>query len=188
MRTAPWLRADAGLSGLACGIAFIAGRHWSGDGRADPVLVMLAAICQATGGFFDFNHKLHGPAAMIGSPLLTAACVTFQIALAWVPWPACRACIPGLHTGPGAAAAAGGASAVDQFCADDRSLLSGLRRAKGRRHRSHSANQPAGGVARGVTGYRGWANRLIFATSYPWVGWMPLALLMTGGGQSGPGG
>ena len=68
MRTAPWLRADAGLSGLACGIAFIAGRHWSGDGRADPVLVVLAAICQATGGFFDFNHKLHGPAAMIGSP------------------------------------------------------------------------------------------------------------------------
>ena len=116
---------------------------------------------------------------MIGSPLLTAACVTLQIAMT---------CAPGQRAGHGGAAAAGGASAVDQFCADDRSILSGLRRAKGRRHRPHSANQPAGGVARGVTGYLGWANRLIFATSYPWVGWMPLALLMTGGRQSGPGG
>ena len=53
--------------------------------------VVLAAIGQATGGFFDFNHKLHGPAAMIGSPLLTAACVTLQIALA---------CAPGLAVPP----------------------------------------------------------------------------------------
>ena len=35
---------------------------------------------------------------------------------------------------------------------------------------------PLADLPPGVTGYLGWANRMIFAGSYLWVGWMAWAL------------
>ena len=50
-------------------------------GRIGLLFLVLAGIGQTMGGLFDINHRLHGPAAMIGIPSLCVAAVLLTIAL-----------------------------------------------------------------------------------------------------------
>ena len=51
-------------------------------GKAGLFFLLLGGIGQTMGALFDINHKLHGPAAMIGIPSLCIAAVLVTIALA----------------------------------------------------------------------------------------------------------
>lgn len=49
--------------------------------RAGLLFLVLAGIGEMMAAFFDINHRLHGPAAMIGMPSLPVAAVLLTIAL-----------------------------------------------------------------------------------------------------------
>lgn len=50
-------------------------------GRTGLVFLVLAGIGELLAAFFDINHPLHGPAAMIGIPSLPIAAVLITLAL-----------------------------------------------------------------------------------------------------------
>ncbi len=125
-------------------------------GKIGLALLFLAGIGQAMGGLFDINHKLHGPAAMIGIPSLCAAAVIITIAMgrradimappvwsAHLPWIAFVLMIGTLI------------------------LLFSSLKAAGVDVSAQSA--PLQELPPGVPGYVGWANRLLFAAAYLWV-------------------
>lgn len=125
-------------------------------GMLGLVFLLLAGIGQTMGGLFDINHKLHGPAAMIGIPSLCIAAVLVTLALArrpdisappaWsahLPWISFALMIAALMLFFASLKAAG----ID---------LSGQ-------------SGPLKELPAGVSGYVGWANRLLFAASYLWV-------------------
>ena len=125
-------------------------------GKVGLAFLFLAGIGQAMGGFFDINHKLHGPAAMIGIPSLCVAAVVLTIALgrrtdiaapamwsAHLPWISFVLMLAALILMFSALKAAG----------VDLSVEAG----------------PLSELPAGVSGYVGWANRLLFAASYLWV-------------------
>ena len=127
-------------------------------------LLCLAGIGQAMGGLFDINHKLHGPAAMIGIPALCAAAVVLTLAMArqsgiaapplWsahLPWLSFVAMLGALFLFFGALKGAG----------VDMSAQTG----------------PLQALPAGVSGYVGYANRLLFLTSYLWGVLAALAVL-----------
>lgn len=116
------------------------------------------------GGVFDINHKLHGPAAMIGIPSLCIAAVLVTMAMAgraditapplWaahLPWISFALMIATLMLFFGALKAAG----IE---------MSGQ-------------SEPLKVLPEGVSGYVGWANRLLFAASYLWVVLTSLSVL-----------
>jgi len=124
-------------------------------GKAGLAFLVLAALGQAMGGLFDINHKLHGPAAMIGIPSLCIAAVLVTLALSrrtdiaapplWVahlPWISFALMIGAFALFFSALKAAG----VDM-----------------------SGQTPLKELPAGVNGYVGWTNRLIFLTSYLWI-------------------
>jgi hypothetical protein len=133
-------------------------------GKAALAFLLLAGIGQVMGGAFDINHKLHGPAAIIGIPSLCIAAVLVTMAMArradiaapplWtahLPWISFALML--------------GAFAL---------FLSALARA------GVDLSAQAGPLTElpaGVSGYVGWANRLIFASSYLWVVLAALAVL-----------
>ena len=130
--------------------------HQTLPGEFGLALLLLAGVGQTMGGLFDINHKLHGPAAMVGIPALCAACVLVTSAMArrtdiaapplWsahLPWIAFVAMIIALMLFFGALKAAG---------------LEMSREAA-----------PLTALPAGVSGTVGWANRLLFAASYLWV-------------------
>lgn len=135
-------------------------------GKAGLALLILAGIGQAMGGAFDINHKLHGPAAMIGIPSLCIAAVLVTMAMAgraditapplWsahLPWISFAIMIATLMMFFGALKAAG----IE---------MSGQ-------------SEPLKVLPEGVNGYVGWANRLLFAATYLWAVLTSLSVIKT---------
>ena len=131
-------------------------------GKVGLVLLVLAGIGQTMGALFDVNHQLHGAAAMIGIPSLCAAAVILNLALARMPGfeapPVWSSHLPWISF-----ALMIGALAL---------LVSALRSAG-----VELSAQPLKELPAGVSGYVGWANRLLFATSYLWVALAAVAVL-----------
>lgn len=140
-------------------------------GKVGLGFLLLAGIGQAMGALFDLNHKLHGPAAMIGIPSLCIAAVILTIALSrrpdivappiWVahlPWISFVLMLGSFALLFSALKAAG----VD---------MSGQ-------------SSPLKELPVGVTGYLGWANRLLFAATYLWVAAVAWAVIKTRNGVS----
>src|SRR5262245_29081011 len=80
----PWLLTVVFL-GWAVGSFALIWALWplaaTGLGKAGLAFLLLAGIGQVMGGAFDINHKLHGPAAMIGIPSLCIAAVLVTMAM-----------------------------------------------------------------------------------------------------------
>lgn len=126
--------------------------------------LVLAGVGQVMGGMFDINHKLHGPAAMIGIPSLCLAALLVTMAIArrsdlaappyWsahLPWIMFVAMIGTLLLFAMSLKAAG----VDMS----------------------AQSEPLKQLPNGVSGYVGWANRLLFAASYLWAVLASLAVI-----------
>lgn len=152
----------------AAGSFTLAGALWplsqSTLGLVGLGLLCLAGIGQVMGGLFDINHKLHGPAAMIGIPALCAAAVVLSLAMsreagivapplwsAHLPWLSFVAMLGALFLFFSALKAAG----VDMA----------------------AQAGPLQALPAGVSGYVGFANRALFLTSYLWVALTALAVL-----------
>lgn len=125
-------------------------------GKAALVFLMLAGIGQVMGGVFDINHKLHGPAAIIGVPSLCIAAVLATLAMAGhddivAPplWSAHLTWISFLLM-------------LEAFVLFFSALKSAGVDLAGR-------TGPLAELPAGVNGYVGWANRLVFASSYLWT-------------------
>lgn len=133
-------------------------------GKAGLIFLFLAGIGQVMGGLFDINHKLHGPAALIGIPSLCIAAVLVTMAMA-------------RHTGIAAPPLwtahltwISFALMIGAFAL----FFSALKRA------GVDLSGQAGPLAElpaGVNGYVGWANRLVFASSYLWAVLAALAVI-----------
>lgn len=167
----PWLLTVVFLS-WAAGSFALAVALWPVSvttlGKAGLAFLVLGGIGQTMGGMFDINHKLHGPAAMIGVPGLCIAAVLLTIALgrradieappiwsAHLPWVSFALMLGAFALFLSALKAAG----VD---------ISGQ-------------TGPLKELPPGVSGYVGWANRLLFAASYLWVALATLAALSARG-------
>lgn len=152
----------------AAGSFALAGALWplsqSTLGLVGLGLLCLAGVGQLMGGLFDINHKLHGPAAMIGIPALCAAAVVLSLAMsreagivapplwsAHLPWLSFVAMLGALFLLFSALKAAG----VDMA----------------------AQAGPLQALPAGVSGYVGFANRALFLTSYLWVALTALAVL-----------
>ena len=138
-------------------------------GTIGLLFLLLAGVGQTMGGLFDINHRLHGPAAMIGIPSLCVAAVLVTIALsrrpgidapptwsAHLPWMTFVAMIGALALFFSSLKAAG----VDVA----------------------GQSRPLAELPAGVSGYVGWANRLLFATSYLWTVLASLSVLKANAG------
>jgi hypothetical protein len=123
-------------------------------GKVGLFFLFLGGIGQTMGALFDINHKLHGPAAMIGIPSLCIAAVLLTIALgrradiaappvwsAHLPWLSFALMLGTLALFFSALKSAG----VDM------------------------SGGPLKELPAGVSGYVGWANRLLFGATYLWV-------------------
>jgi hypothetical protein len=135
-------------------------------GKIGLILLLLGGVGQTMGALFDINHKLHGPAAMIGIPSLCIAAVVITLALArrsdisapplWsahLPWVTFALMIGAFLLFISSLKAAG----VD---------ISGQ-------------SGPLKELPTGVSGYVGWANRLLFAASYLWAVITSVAVIQT---------
>lgn len=123
-------------------------------GRIGLVFLILAGVGQVMGGVFDLNHKLHGLAFAIGVPSLTIAAVLVTLALrhsgSEMPlWPAHLSWISFV------------AMAVAMFM-----FMSSLSRAG---IDLTAEPQTLTELPEGVTAWNGWANRLLFGSSYLWL-------------------
>jgi hypothetical protein len=133
-------------------------------GMIGLIFLFLAGVGQVAGGLFDINHKLHGPAAMVGIPSLCIAAILITIAMARrsdiVAPPMWSAHLPWISFALMIAAFALFFSALSRAGVDMSSQTGPL------------AELPAG-----VSGYVGWANRLLFASTYLWVVLAALAVI-----------
>lgn len=133
-------------------------------GKVGLVFLVLGGIGQTMGALFDINHKLHGPAAMIGIPSLCLAAVLLTIALgrrtgidappnwsAHLPWISFALMLGTFALFISALKAAG----------VDMSAQTG----------------PLKELPAGVSGYVGWTNRLLFAAAYLWTTLASLSVL-----------
>jgi hypothetical membrane protein len=125
-------------------------------GKTGLAFLLLAGIGQVMGGVFDINHKLHGPAAMIGIPSLCIAAVLVTMAMAQrgdiAAPPLWSAHLPWVSF----------ALMLGAFVL----FLSALSRAG---VDLSTQTGPLSALPAGVSGYVGWANRLLFASTYLWV-------------------
>jgi hypothetical protein len=125
-------------------------------GKIGLGFLILAGIGQTMGGLFDINHPLHGPAAMIGIPSLGVAAVLLTMAMARQP---------GLEAPPLWSAHLPWISFVLMLAAFG--LFVSSLTAAGVDMSAQTG--PLKELPPGVSGYVGWANRLLFAASYLWV-------------------
>lgn len=163
----PWLLAIVFFSWAASSLA-LSWALWplsaSTLGKVGLAFLILAGVGQVMGGAFDINHRLHGPAAIIGIPSLCIAAVLVTIALtrrtdvvapplwsAHLPWISFVLML--------------GAFAL---------FFAALKRAG---VDLSAQTGPLAELPSGVNGYVGWANRLIFVSSYLWVGLAALAVI-----------
>lgn len=164
---APWLLSVVFFAWAAASFALVFAL-WplsaSTPGKVGLAFLILAGIGQAMGGAFDINHKLHGPAAMIGIPSLCIAAVLVTLALAGRPDisapPAWSAHLPWISFGIMIATLI---------------MFFGALKAAGVEMNGQS--EPLKVLPDGVSGYVGWANRLLFAASYLWAVLTSLAVL-----------
>jgi hypothetical protein len=133
-------------------------------GKAGLLFLLLAGVGQAMGALFDVNHPLHGAAAMIGIPSLCLAAVLLNAALGGHP---------GIEAPPRWAAHLPWISFA-LMIGTLLLLFSALRSAG---IEVGPKAQPLEELPPGVSGYVGWANRLLFAASYLWVALAALAVL-----------
>jgi hypothetical protein len=135
-------------------------------GKIALTFLLLGGIGQTMGALFDINHKLHGPAAMVGIPSLSIASVLITLVLArrpdfsapplWaahLPWMTFALMIGTLMLFFSALKAAG----VD---------MSGQ-------------VGPLKELPPGVSGYVGWANRALFAATYLWAAFTSVAVVQS---------
>lgn len=133
-------------------------------GKIGLTFLFLGGIGQMMGGFFDINHKLHGPAAMIGIPSMCIAAVLVTLAMnrlggidgppmwsAHLPWVSFVVMLGTFALFFSALKSAG----VD---------MSGQ-------------SGPLKGLPDGVSGHVGWANRALFATTYLWTALASLSVI-----------
>jgi hypothetical protein len=133
-------------------------------GKIGLLFLLLAGIGQTMGGLFDINHRLHGPAAMIGIPSLCVAAVLVTIALSRragidAP-PAWSAHLPWISF----------VVMIGTFALFFSSL-------QGAGVDMSSQTRPLAELPAGVSGYVGWANRVLFAASYLWTVLVSLSVL-----------
>lgn len=133
-------------------------------GTIGLLFLLLAGVGQAMGGLFDINHRWHGPAAMLGIPSLCVAAVLVTIALSR------RA---GIAAPPTWSAHLPWISFVVMIAAFAL-FLSSLKAAG---VDVSNQSRPLAELPAGVSGYVGWANRLLFATSYLWTVFASLSVL-----------
>ena len=133
-------------------------------GKAGLIFLLLAAIGQVMGAAFDMNHTLHGPAAIIGIPSLCIGAVLVTTSMSRhndiVAPPLWTAHLPWISFALMIGAFVLFFSALTRAGVDVSGQTSPL------------AELPAG-----VNGYVGWANRLLFASSYLWVVLAALAVI-----------
>lgn len=167
----PWLLtlvfAGWAISSFALAAAV---RPWSAGalGTAGLMFLLLAGVGQTMGGLFDINHRMHGPAAMIGIPSLCVAAVLVTIALSR------RA---GIDAPPAWSAHLPWISFVLMLGAF--ALFFSSLKAAGIDMSGQSG--PLAELPPGVSGYVGWANRLLFAASYLWTVLASLSVLKANG-------
>lgn len=125
-------------------------------GKIGLGVLILAGVGQVMGGLFDINHPLHGPAAMIGIPSLCVAAVLLTKAMSHHP---------GLDAPPAWSMHLPWVSFV-LMLASFGLFISSLK-AAGVDVTGQSG--PLAELPAGVSGYVGWANRLLFAASHLWV-------------------
>lgn len=125
-------------------------------GKIGLIFLFLGGLGQTMGALFDINHKLHGPAAMIGIPSLCAAAVLITLALARRPDtfapPLWAAHLPWITF----------ALMIGAFI-----LFFSTLKAAGVDMTGQSG--PLKELPAGVSGYVGWANRALFAAAYLWA-------------------
>ena len=125
-------------------------------GKIGLVLLFLGGAGQMMGALFDINHKLHGPAAMIGIPSLCISAMLITLAMARWPDisapPLWAAHLPWVTF----------ALMIGTFI-----LFFSAIKAAGADMSSQSG--PLNELPAGVSGYVGWANRALFAASYLWA-------------------
>ena len=138
-------------------------------GRVGLLFLLLAGVGQTMGGLFDINHRLHGPAAMIGIPSLCIAAVLLTIALSRragiVAPPTWSAHLPWISFVLMIVAFAMFFSSLKTAGVD-----------------MSNQNRPLAELPAGVSGYVGWANRLLFAACYLWTVLASLSVLKAEGG------
>lgn len=143
------------LSSIALAIA-LARLSDTWTSKVGLVLLLLAAVGQTMGGLFDINHSLHGPAAMIGIPALCLAAVLLNRAAArtegiFAP-PAWSAHLPWIS-----------------FALMITALMLFMTALSNAGIDVSKQSKPLDALPAGVTGYVGWANRLLFMASYLWA-------------------
>ena len=133
-------------------------------GKAGLIFLFLAGVGQVMGGAFDINHPLHGPAAILGIPSLCIAAVLVTMAMMRhgdiAAPPLWTAHLPWISFALMIGAFAWFISALTRAGVDMSAQTGPLR------------ELPAG-----VSGYVGWANRLVFASSYLWAVLAALAVI-----------
>jgi hypothetical protein len=168
----PWLLTVV-FAGWAIGSFALAAALWplsaSTLGTIGLLFLLLAGVGQTMGGLFDINHRWHGPAAMIGIPSLCVAAVLVTIALSRRagidPPPTWSAHLPWISLVVMVGAFALFVSSLKAAGVD----MSGQ-------------SGPLAELPAGVSGYVGWANRLLFAASYLWTVLASLSVLKTDAG------
>jgi hypothetical membrane protein len=125
-------------------------------GKVGLAFLVVGGIGQTMGGLFDINHKLHGPAAMIGIPSICIAAIILTIALGRrseiAAPPMWSALLPLISIVLMAGAFMLFFSALKTAGVD----MSGQ-------------TEPLKELPDGVTSSVGWANRLFFVGNYLWV-------------------
>lgn len=168
----PWLLTVV-FAGWAISSFALAAALWplsaSALGTIGLLFLLLAGIGQTMGGLFDINHRLHGPAAMLGIPSLSVAAVLVTIALSRHP---------GIAAPPTWSAHLPWISFVVMLAAF--ALFFSSLKAAGVDMSNQS--RPLAELPAGVSGYVGWANRLLFATSYLWTVFASLSVLRADAG------
>jgi hypothetical protein len=133
-------------------------------GKVGLVFLALAGVGQTMGALFDINHKLHGPAAMIGIPSLCIAAILVTMALSRrgdvAAPPVWSAHLPWISFALMLGALAMFMSALKSAGVDVTAQATPLQQ-----------------LPEGVSGYVGWANRLLFASTYLWAALTALAVL-----------
>jgi hypothetical protein len=125
-------------------------------GKVGLVFLVLAGVGQTMGAAFDINHRLHGPAAMVGIPSLCVAAVLLTMALS------ARSDIAGPPTWSAHLPWISFALMLGTFALSFSSLSAAGVDMSGR-------TEPLSELPAGASGYVGWANRLLFAATYLWV-------------------
>lgn len=135
-------------------------------GKIGLIVLFLGGIGQTMGALFDINHRLHGPAAMIGIPSLCIAAVLITLALARRPGisapPIWAAHLPWITF----------ALMIGAFMLFFSSLKAAGVDMSGQ-------SEPLKELPTGVNGYVGWANRLLFAATYLWVVLTSIAVIQS---------